>query len=435
MSKQYLATTAWLFLASLAFVLGWNLKPRTAEGGSSAEGWASGSPSTAEGNIAGRAGLSPLSPRPGSGAAASSATKENGGEQSARGPLTAARLAELGELYRNAKGPIDRRKAFAELIAGLTPENASEMLKLIAHLPSDHADFRDFHYAWGSVAGAEAVLHGAETSVADIDPAMAGWASANPDAAKAWFASLEATGKTPANQERLKAALVHGLADASPAVAADFVMALGAAGDKRAKVMMGIVTGHFLRSSGPAEAATWAAALPAGDLRGHALYEVARAQVRADPTVAAEWANTMAQDGNAGSVAYGITMEWGGQDGASAVKWLDSLGNPETASAYGPALGGWAKSDPLAASKYVASMPPSEGRNHAIGGLVYTHRWEDPPAAVAWANEIPDAKGREIALGLAAEAYVEKDLAGASAWLPTSGLPPETQQRLLGQRK
>lgn len=424
MNRKFLATAAWLGLVGLAFALGWNLKPRAPES-SAAE----------EDAFTGRGGLAPISALS-SKSTTHAAAEEEATAKSSRTPLTAARLAALSDRYRDAKGPIERREAFAELIEGLTAENALEMRELFAHLPAENEDFRDFHYAWGRVAGEEAVMHGADTPEADMGATLAGWASANPDAAKSWFAALETNGKTPANQEYLKAGLVHGLADASPALATDFVMARGEAGDKRAKEMMGIVAGHLLRSAGNEVAGNWAAGLPAGDLRGHALFEVARAQVRSDPAAAAEWATRLASsDQNAGSVAYGITMEWGWRDGPAAVQWLNSLGNSETASAYGPALGGWAKVDPLAASEYVAAMPPSEGRDHAIGGLVYTNRWENPAAAVLWAGEIADGGRRRDVLTLAAEAYVRKDPAGAAAWLPGSGLPAETQQRLLGGRK
>lgn len=147
----------------------------------------------------------------------------------------------------------------------------------------------------------------------------------------------------------------------------------------------------------------------------------------------ASWAASLAADKNNGAVNYGISTEWGWRDGAANVQWLDSLGGNQSA-AYGPALGGWAKVDPLAASQYVANMPPSTSRDSAIGGMVYSHRWEDSVASITWANQISDPKGRQDALTMTAEAYVRKDPA-AAAWLPGSGLPVETQQRLLRGRK
>ena len=115
--------------------------------------------------------------------------------------------------------------------------------------------------------------------------------------------------------------------------------------------------------------------------------------------------------------------------------WLSSMDGGAATSAYAPLLGGWVKNDPVAASEYVASMPPSESRDWAIGGMVHSHRWEDPTAAIVWANELSSAEGREKVMTLAAEAYVRKDPAAAAEWLPTSGLPIETQERLQAGRE
>ena len=76
-------------------------------------------------------------------------------------------------------------------------------------------------------------------------------------------------------------------------------------------------------------------------------------------------------------------------------------------------------------------MPPSGNRDWAIGGMVWSHRWEDPAAAAAWATQLSSAEGRERVTTLAAEAYLRKDPEGAAEWLPTSGLPVEIQQRLM----
>ena len=50
-------------------------------------------------------------------------------------------------------------------------------------LPAESAEFREFHFAWGKIAGTVAVLFGADTEMADMSPALAGWASADPAAA------------------------------------------------------------------------------------------------------------------------------------------------------------------------------------------------------------------------------------------------------------
>ena len=424
MTKPTLATASWISLAAGAFTLGWILKPGH-DSASSEAGDSSGSSAISASTSSRISGH-----HSGTGGAALVAT----GKPGAAGPLTSAGIAALGEEFRSTRDPLARREAFAKLLAGLTVENALEVREQIAHLDADSAEFRDFHFAWGKIGGADAVLHGAGTDKQDMGPTMAGWASANPAAARAWYDALPEKSEKPPRREQMKEAIVHGLAIADPAKAVEFVTALGAAGDPRARQMMGIVTDKMLQSAGPATAAAWATALPEGELRGHALFEVARAQVRADPAKAAAWAAPLAGDKNGSSVIYGISTEWGGRNGAAAVKWLDTLSGNQSAS-YGPAVAGWAKADPLAASQYISAMRPSENRDYAIGGLVYSHRWEDPAATITWANEIKDTKRRQEVLTLAAEAYTRKDPAGAAAWLPASGLPDATQQRLLSAKR
>ncbi|MCB1095944.1 MAG: hypothetical protein KDN22_10250 [Verrucomicrobiae bacterium] len=428
---RWIGWIRWIAVSAITFALGWHLKPAQIIEPASNDGAAQAMTMAPATTL-----LTNRDRRP---------ANRDGGDNVARSggrrALNSERIAELGERLRRTTDPIARREAFAELLAGLTAENALEIREQVAHLNDNDPDFRDFHYAWGQVAGLEAVLHGLETTdKKDMGPSLAGWASADPSAALEWYNALENEGNQGANQQSMKAALVHGLAIADPDTAADFVYSLGEAGDKRAKEMMGIVMGKVVQSGGAQEAAQWATHLgggEGGELRGHALWEAGRAGVRENADATLAWASDLARsDPNAGNLAYGVAQEMGWRDGPKVAEWLGSLDNDGVTSAYGPLLGGWTKTDPLAASEYVAAMPPSESRDWAIGGMVYTHRWEDPAAAAAWATQLSSAEGREKVITLAAEAYVSKDPAGAADWLPTSGLPIETQQRLVqGEKK
>lgn len=416
---KYHTSVAWIAISAATFALGWHLKP------------------SHDGNDHGNAVTVSPTPKTSSLLHRDRPLEKSESELAAspspeNRALNSSRIAAIGDRLRRTADPIEKRQAFAELLAGLTAENALEIREQIAHLDADDAEFRDFHYAWGKVAGLDAVLNGLETDKRDAGPTLAGWASADPAAAKEWYDTLENEGNQGANKQAMKAALVHGLAIADPANAADFVYALGEAGDRRAKEMMGIVMGKVVQSGGAQEAAQWATQLGAGELRGHALWEAGRAGVRENADATLSWASEMVQDDpNAGSLAYGIAQEMGWRDGPKVAEWLTSLDSEAVTAAYSPLFGGWTKADPLAASQFVADMPPSENRDWAIGGMVYTHRWEDPSAAVAWATQLSSAEGRERVMTLAAEAYVRKDPAGAAEWLPTSGLPMETQERLV----
>ncbi len=423
MKNQHLVTAAWCAVTAGAFALGWWAKPQARsrfEGGAAVSSPARPAPVAVSRSLAGAGAV-------GGGAV-------EAGKSGALAPLTSAGIAELGEAFRTATDPILKREAFARLIAGLTVHNALEIRKQIEHLDSDDPNFRDFHFAWGKIGGADAVVHGAGTDKRDMGPTLAGWASADPAGAKAWFGSLEEKGGKGLNRDQLKEAFVHGLAIADPGMATEYVMGLGAAGDPRAKQMMGIVTEKMLTAGGVDCATGWARGLPDGGLRDHAYYEIARAQVRQDPAAAAAWAAPLAAEKGGGAAVYGISSEWGPRNGQAAVQWLESLKGDQSAS-FGPAMAGWAKADPLAASQHISAMPPSENRNNAIGGMVYSYRWEDPVSSVAWANQITNAKNRQDVLTMTAEAWLKKDPANAAAWLPGSGLPAEVQQRLTGGKK
>ena len=421
MNKQHITTAVWITVTASAFGLGWILKPAgQAENGGTGNVSIASETALAAGTSGHRKGSTEKGDEAGS-----------SGKTATPAALTSESITALGKQFREATDPLTRREIFAKLLAGLTAENALEIREQIAGLDPDDPAFRDFHFAWGKVDGLAAVLHGVDTPQRDMGPALAGWVTADPAGAKAWYESLDPKADKPPTREQLKEAYVHGLAIADPAMATNFVMGLGAAGDPRAKQMMSIITEKMLQSGGTAAAAAWATGLPDGDLRGHALYEVARAQARENPAAAAEWATKMAGGKNGESVVYAVSSEWGGRNGPATVQWLDSLGGNQSAS-YGPAFAGWAKTDPLAASQRVAAMPPSDNRDYAIGGLVYSYRWEDPVSSIAWANTISDAKRRQDVLTMTAESYMRKDPAGATAWLPTSGLPVETQQRLAG---
>ena len=162
--------------------------------------------------------------------------------------LSDARITELGETALKDPNPLKRRKAFDELLAGLTAENALAIREQIKAMPQDSAEFRDFHYAWGAVAGSDAVLNGMESKERDMAVTLAGWAGADPSGALAWFNGL--SDEQRAKSGELKAGMVHGLADTDPMAAADFVFGLNAKGDNQAEGLLGIVTGEILRSVG-----------------------------------------------------------------------------------------------------------------------------------------------------------------------------------------
>jgi hypothetical protein len=107
------------------------------------------------------------------------------------------------------------------------------MREQIVHLDPQSAEFREFHSAWGAVAGAEAAMFGANTPEDDMSPALAGWAGANPGEAMAWFENLNMANDSAFDyllkerkigadglRRHLMNGLVQGLTDSDPNTAA-----------------------------------------------------------------------------------------------------------------------------------------------------------------------------------------------------------------------
>ncbi len=433
MNRKYLATAGWLLVAMLTFALGWTLRPAQESSDPSPAG--DGTPLVGKAPAA----VSPDSvsedgPEEGTGAGAGD--PDPGAQfamlKSGRS-LSSAEIEDLGRQFKGELDPIKRRIAFTRLLEGLTAENAKEIRAQIAHLNQHVPEFQEFHYAWGQIGGLEAVMHGAETDKRDMVATLAGWTSADPDAATKWFDSLDAqSADTFASQAHLRMGMVHGLANTDPDLAAAFIFKMAAAGVPKADGMLGIVAGKILQAQGPIEAAAWAANLPEGALRTSAMGRVVYAYAERDPAAAAAWAgSTLYQEGG-GRILSGISSQWARRDGAAAVGWLESLGDsPGRPKAFYSAFEGWAGNDPIAASEYLSAMPVSDERDYAIGGLVSRHRWDDPEAAIVWADSISSEKERLEAIIRAGQAWTHLDASAAAEWAKSSGLPEKLQQAII----
>jgi hypothetical protein len=343
--------------------------------------------------------------------------------------LSDARIAELGEMALKSPNPIERRRAFDQLLQGMTAENALAIREQIKSLPQEGSEFRDFHYAWGAIAGGAAVLHGQESEEHDMAVTLAGWAGADSGAAMAWFKGLT---EDEANGGDLKSGLVHGLADSDPMAAARFVYELGQAGDQQAEGLLSVVASEVLRMGGAEEASRWSESLPEGPLRAAAMDRVANGFVAEDPVAAAAWAERFAGQPESARVIEEVGDEWAERDPLAAVNWLETLDSGAgQAQGLQSAFGEWVKRDPRAASEHLVAMNDSPARDSAIGGFVRRLAYEDPQSAIAWAGEISDAGARERTLVRAGQAMLRRDATGTREWLATSGLSAEAQKQVL----
>ena len=403
MNNSWYVNGAWFVVAIASFALGSRLFPA---GSDRATGSRAGAPNGTSLRPSDRSGGAPeldgSARKPHRNGRAGNDARDPGAPQ--RPVLSDQDIAALGETFRKSPNPIERRLAFSRLLEALTPENALLMREQIAELPADSAEFREFHYAWGAIAGAEAVMHGAETDKQDMAATLAGWAGADPDAATRWFQSLEQdSDKSGANKNNLAAGMVHGLSNADPELATRFILDLAAAGDGKATWMIGIVTGKVLGAEGPAGAAAWAQGLPPGSVKAEAVNQIARDYARNDPQAAVSWL---------------VSLPTGG----------------DTSRGMQSAFSTWAERDPGSAGQYLNQMPPSAGRDWAVSGYAPRVAHEDPASGIEWVGAINDPGVREQTLLRTAQVfYHHGDKQAVREWLPNSGLSPEAQKQVLSQ--
>jgi hypothetical protein len=445
LKKTILVHGAWLLAAITSFVLGSQLFPsgRNAE---EADGMSAGRARGPSGQIAGSSGVHGGSRAGGEGGArVSGAGHSQGGGRVVPSALSEEDIASFGELFRESSSPIDRRLAFSRLLEALTPENAELVRAQIAHLHDRSAEFREFHYAWGAVAGEDAIMFGADTKKDDMSPALAGWASANPEAALAWFKGLDMENdarfdsvlvdrKIPVEALRhgLMRGLVQGLADSDPNAATQFINELAATDQKGTEGMMHIVLEAVLRTDSPAEAAVWAENLTGDHLRNQAMGRVAGHFAVTDPEAAAAWAANFSGQPESSAVIGGVGARWASKDPEAAIAWLNELpeGQGQNAGMRG-ALREWAGRDPTEAGGFIQTLPASPMRDAAISGYSRRIAWENPRAAMGWAEAISSPEERiETMIGVG-RAWRHRDASGAAEWVSSSGLPENLQQRIL----
>ena len=396
MNKQVLYHCGWALVAITSFVIGSQFSSKSESDPNNDTSNSTSGVSLRSGSSAGGSDSAD-----GTSSSRKRTVRTRGGSDSENaGPLSEADIKELGQEFRLAKGPIAKRLIFGEILKALTPENAELMRKNIEHLPADSPEFREFHYAWGSIAGKIAIDHGAETPKRDMAASLSGWAAADPAAAMAYFNSLSEKAKNGGNY--MKWGAVYGLADADPNLASEFAAERFANGDKEARKMISIVADKVIDTGDREVATAWAQNIPEGDLQNSAFQKIGYEYARDDPEGAAEWATNL-PNGEGKEKAIGSTFY------------------------------AWAGRSPEKAAEAISNLP-NDQRDSARYGYATRVVHDNPAMGVEWAAAISDPQDRNNALVNTGRVYMRKDKAGATEWLQNSGLSPEDQARIRGKK-
>lgn len=440
MNKSVVLNATWVAIAAAAFLFGRSSVSSTSEANTS------GDPSNNKSSAGHPGALSS-----GGGGRARNGTGSQTSRTRDGRPKTGVTVTQ----FLNENDPLVANKLFADLILEMDEASARgifDALRKGSNGGDSAQQMALFLRAWGKLNGAAAM-----EAVGELgrDPrrrgqagiaAITGWASVDPDGAKAYLATVE----NDWEKNTLAHGIVSGLASSDPAAATDFVFqmdteqrgAIAKMEDERAREgverarayafdrqLDTIATAQIQR--GMNNATAWAEGLPEGSIKASAFDRVAENFAREDPQAAADWVKSHAGEEYAERAIREVAEELGREDPSAAVRWLAELPDESQSRAIHQSMERWTKEDPVAAGEYLTAMPPSATRDAAVRSFANELDGSEPRVAADWAGTIANEEVRIEALNGVARSWIRSNPDEAREWLPTSGLPAEQQERVL----
>jgi RNA polymerase sigma factor (sigma-70 family) len=312
--------------------------------------------------------------------------------------------------------PLERSQRLAELLAGLTAENAPHIAAAFEHAKDSGIRFGDerrlFLRAWGKLGGAPAVEYAIKHAGNASDEAMAalgGWATAAPHLAQAWLEAL------PNSDTKEK--LVYGLLDGWST--RDFQAAAAYAESRPASPARDrfreLLLQRALRAGGLSAAQNWIARIP-GDEQNRAYKQgafsgVVQAMLYRDPAAAAQWIASLDGESYVGADAVTKTAaKLAETSPTEALRWMASLKPADlkgVSRGAGSILQQWAQQDAPAAGTWLQSNPTHPFYDQLASSYVQSVVASDPSAAKAWAQTIREPVTREKALASLSQPQLE----------------------------
>lgn len=334
--------------------------------------------------------------------------------------------------------PIRAQRSFADLLAALTPENAKAALEAFRNLGNDRDESHKTRLEqllgiWGRLDGASAMVHIQDLSKGKKEKGdfgranmavMSGWAAKDADAARAWLMSQDS------RDLGAYAGVLRGLMSKNTDEAKRFLNELPHNLEGKGK-LVGMLVEELL--DGPdalATARSWVEGLKDPEAREAALDRVVVSYAKQDPKGAAEWLGKQTGDASPRQATAQVANQWAKTDPLATLRWLATMPSATQTQGFAETLGRWAKADPRAASEYLTKLPASSNRDYAVGGFIGVVADEDPRSAAAWAATITDEQIRQKALRHVGGKWLESDPAAAQQWLNQTGLSAEAMADL-----
>ncbi len=304
------------------------------------------------------------------------------------------------------KASTQRESALGAIIEGADTAAAASIAKSISALPADSFTPHTQRLLVGKAAekwsqtdpaAAAAFIDTIPNSpgsfFGDVHTIAQNWAASDPASALAWAQRHDGSDAAPIHLAVSGA--IGGWWQKDPRAAEEYVAShLNTLADRQ----LAATVASQIFNADPQRAMQWVSQLPDLEARRQADTIIAHQIGWTDPKGAAEWAAGLPDD------VRSITLE-------SAV----SL---------------WAQGNAAAASEWIGTLsgPTRDQATKAYSNVVAN---SDPANALNWATSISDPRMRDSSINGIVRKWMERDPAGASAWVQASTLSADQKQRLL----
>lgn len=242
----------------------------------------------------------------------------------------------------------------------------------------------------------------------------------DPESALNWALSF------PEDREMVTAAALQTLSHSQPELAASFVLGREDM-PQRERFLQNMAEG-WARSE-PEKALQWALALPE-DLSRGALTSSLDALAGGKPEVLLTRLPNLPP--HARSSALALISSHAAELGFARTAELltRESSSTETVAAAATLAREWTRSDPHAASGWIAELPGGRPREAATIALVRTIAESDPQGALQWAGTLSAPEERHRQSEHVFREWQQRDPAAAAAWLQSAPVPPALRQEL-----
>ncbi len=354
----------------------------------------------------------------------------------AANPADALSAAESWQRALFEPDPVLRAQRIAALLGSLTPELAPTVAETFEQAKQSGIQFgeeyRLFLRAWGKLDGATAMEYASQKAEGKNTPEMlstlAGWASANPQNARAWVEAL-ADGSA-------KEGLIYGLLDGW--AMSDFASAAAYAESRpRSEArdeFRKLLLQRALATGGTVAAQQWVQRIPNDEhnqvYKQRAFDEVIQTMLYRDPSAAAHWIEKNAgQAYLSGSAVADTAAKLAQSAPMETLNWMQNLpGLSDTQRENGAAaaMGQWVEKDPQAAGNWIAQNPQHPAYDRMAGQYAQAIAEEHLESARAWTQTIRDENARLNAELESARAYLKKYGEAGKQSLVAAGYRQET---------